>query len=68
MDWRFLPIVEERDIIHSQSPVTKFLVPEGGDIVDSCIELSYRPARLHKDSGPVRQPHARDDYILSIRD
>ncbi len=70
MDWRFLPIVEERGIIHSQSPVAIFFVPDcmGGDIVDSGIGLSYRPARLHKAFGPVRQPHARVDYIPSVMD
>jgi hypothetical protein len=31
--------------------VTKFLVPDWGDIIDSGIGLSYRTARLHRLAG-----------------
>jgi hypothetical protein len=34
--------------------VAKFLVPDLGDKVDSGIELSYRPTRLHRLVVPVR--------------
>jgi hypothetical protein len=33
--------------VSSSCPAAKFIVPDRGDIVDSGIELSYRPARLH---------------------
>jgi hypothetical protein len=34
----------------------KFLVPDWGDIVDSGIGLSYRPARLHRLAGRYDKP------------
>ncbi len=34
----------------------KFLVPDWGDIVNSGIGLSYRPARLHRLAGPYNNP------------
>jgi hypothetical protein len=36
--------------------IAKFLVPDWGDIVDSGIELSYRPARLHRMAGRYDNP------------
>jgi hypothetical protein len=44
-----------------------FLVPDWDDIVDSGIGLSYRPARIHKAGGPVRQPYAKVDFIPQSR-
>ncbi len=43
--------------VYSCSSVAKFLVPDGGDIVDSGIGLSYRLQRLH--GGPVQQHHVK---------
>ncbi len=37
-------------------PVAKFLVHDWGDIVDSGIGLSYRPARLHRLAGRYDNP------------
>jgi len=34
----------------------KFLVPDRGDVVDSSIGLSYRPARLHMLAGRYDNP------------
>ncbi len=37
-------------------PVAKFLVPDWGEIVDSGIRLSFRPARLHRQAGWCDHP------------
>ncbi len=36
--------------------VTKFIVPDWGDKVDSGMGLSYRPARLHRLAGRYDNP------------
>jgi hypothetical protein len=42
---------------------SQILSPWLGDIVDSGIGLSHRPARLQYAGEPVQQPYAEVDYI-----
>ncbi len=44
-------ILKSLDGPYQKKPVAKFLVPELGDIVDSGIGLSYRPASLYWRAG-----------------
>jgi hypothetical protein len=39
-----------------KGPVAKFLIPDWGDIINSGIGLSYRPARLHGLAGQYDNP------------
>ncbi len=41
----------------------QFIVPDRADKVDYGIGLSYRPVRLHRAGGQVRQPIAIVDFI-----
>jgi hypothetical protein len=43
--------------------VVFFIVPDWGDDVDSGIGLLYRPAKLHRLNGPIRQPYAGVNFI-----
>ncbi len=40
------------------------IIPDWGDKVDFGIELLYRPVRLHRLAGLVRQPYAIVDFFL----
>jgi len=44
-------------------PVAKFIVPDGGDKVDSGVGLSHRPTRLHRLAGRYENLMARVNYI-----
>jgi hypothetical protein len=57
-------IPTDATVSYSYSTVAKFIVPDWGDKVNSGIELSDRPAMLHRLAGrPVRQSYAEVKYI-----
>ncbi len=45
-------------------PVAKFIVPDWGDKVNSCIRLSYRPySKPVWPGATIREPHAGVNFI-----
>jgi hypothetical protein len=45
--------------------VAKFIVPDWGDKVDSGMELSYRPARLHRLAGRYEYDNPMPESTIS---
>ncbi len=59
----------EKGRIIGQSPIAKFIVTDGGDIVDwHRIVVSARQATYSKAGGPLRQSYAGVDFSLLFRD
>jgi hypothetical protein len=50
------------------APEAKFIVPEWGDIVDSGIGLSYRPASLCSLADRLDNPMPESTFIFQVRD
>jgi hypothetical protein len=54
---------------HPARAFAKFIVPDGGDKVDSGTGLTYRPARLHRLAGqsdnPMPQSTVSQDRLIT---